>query len=607
MKKSLLSVLTLGTLTVGLIAGCSKDTNKKTSKDPVQTDWTETQKARMSEYLYGEILPFVDAGVNLSVTYDAESENIIVKSKSKVSWNNLDTYAGKYTENDGWYVMPTSYEEVYCFEKECSIEGVNRYLNVQTTLVDKDGYISETSKGYLYIIAGDPYVYSWPGTDVVEMAAEFSSDISIPEIEASHYISDVDYYNVQAYYPYAGEGIDGGYSAILSGNYFYVRSDLDSDGYHIANSPDNKYSVRYKYFADYGMLDIYLDAPVFDTLPTELINNAFAKYASYGAVAFEFPSPTGASINFSFAEDDWNSLYAAFGSYSSINGVVTVSGLSVEEYNDYRTLLTNQSWTLEVDSYGNYKATKTQNDYINNIVLSYKSNVLTITVYLISEHAPYLSWPTDAVAGFFPGYITDVVPAYTGSFLNFVVGDMSVVVNLDSSESLTPAQALEAYASTLTTNSFIPVLNDNEVVIGYNSPNAQFQINLSATETGLKITVSLLPYVNDSPNYIINAWLEEFEYTTNIFPSITYTDARWEVTKYSSGGVTVKTSGSSEANQQALQDYVAGLDASFNTSAPTHTWGTNDNEYTSTTYGLSVNPYISGDYFIIRIYPASNN
>ena len=598
MKKMTLTLVCASALTVGLLAGCNKN-------EAPSAKWSEEQAEVFSEHLYGVVPPAVDGIKDITVEY-VDNQDLVLALGKESTAKKLEKFSKKFKAKDGWLAQDMSdYKNVYAFEKEVRTDEGNRFVYTIFYAVNRDGDYVKSGNGKFQMLAYDPYYYEWPSLLTADFADYYESEVVPPAIEADYYFVDTDYFEIQAYYEYTGDDDDGGYSEILAAYYWNIREDLDADGYYVANCPDGNYSVRYLYLEKYGCLDIWFDVAIFDSLPTTQINRIFTKYAVYGAVPFEFPAPTGESISFSISEG-WNAFYIAFDMFEYVSLYVTVYDLTDEEYEAYlEALESTYGWTVnEGDENSSYTATKTQNDYINKIDLSYDDGQLDICVYLISDHAPYESWPPEAVAALFPTFISDVVPAYSGDNLGIKVNRSGVVVMLDPEAEQTPEEALAAYALVLTTALYTPVLDNNEKVIGYDSPNSQFRIKLSVVSEGLSISFSLLPYKNDSPDYLINCWLQENGFNSGIFPSVSITGASWSISSYNSSMLSIRATGTSEQINAALTAFVAALDESFEV---TFEWGEADKEYTSETYGISVNPYISGSDFVLRIYPADED
>ena len=591
MKKMTLGLLAASVLTVGMLAGCNNNESAPKAK------WTDEQAETFSSHLYGVIPPAVDKIDNIVVEYNDTSDYVYAFG-SGCTAKILESYSKKFKAKNGWEAYDLNSKNAYAFMNEVSTDDGVRHVYTVFYAVNRDGEYVKSGKGSFYMELYDPFYYEWQDEIVAYFADDYDSENVPPSIAADYYLFDTDNYEIVCYYDYEGTGDDGGYAQILANNHWTTRAELDADDYYIANCPDGKYSIRYKYFAQYGYLDIWFDVAIFDSIPTGMIGASFTKYAKYGAVAFEFPAPEGASLTFSYAEDPWNALYEAFDSLYSINGILMVYGLTAQEYADYLTALdTTYGWDLIDGEYCDYEVSKTQGDYINRFDLTYEQGALSIVFYLVSEHIPYTNWPSELVAKLFPSFITDVIPAYTGENAGFKMQSNGVLVLLDEESETDPNELVSAYITVLTTALF--VLNEDSG--NYTSPNSQFEVGVSLTGSGISITYTLLPIVNDSCASIISAWLEMVGLSATALPSVSLTGASWYISSYSNSRLYIRAEGNFTAEQllAAVNSFAGGLDSSYYVS---YVYSENDKKYTSDTYGISVNPYYtSGGYFIISV------
>lgn len=591
MKKTTLGLLCASLLTVGLLTGCNNDT-----KEPAK--WTVDQAEIFSSHLYSVVPPAVDGIKNIKVTFDEEEDMVAVSGKDSTA-DKLKAYAKKFKTSDGWVrqSLGQGYSNAYAFLKEVVLNNDDsRFVYTVFYATSSSGSYSSSGKGKFAMQLYDPYTYAWPGSDLLEMADYYGSTYVPPMIEADHYYVDFDSFNIQAYYESSSEGIDGGYRTILSDNSWVTRNELDSYGYLIANCPDGKYSVRYKYFEEDQVLDIWLDLAVFDSMPTNLIIATAQYYEDMGSQYFFIPSPTGESLLFSYEEDPYNMFYVWFEDYSSIGGYVYVDGMTLLEYEAYIGLLEENLWEVEEDElgYSDYVVSKVQDDYIDMFELAYEDGILTIHIYLVSNHLPYTEWPTDLVNALVPGFVNDSIPAFVGDNAGFEMYGTGVRILLDPLSETTPEQSLNNYIAILVANDYTEYEGDDDEIL-YASLNSEILIKLVLDEDGdyLDLYVSLLPYEHASPDAVINYWLTANGIATNVLPSVSVANAKWDI-DYSKSYTSLVAEGdySESVALSYFTDFVAALDATFEM---TYEYNEYDKIYSSTTYGFAVNPYVTGD------------
>ena len=158
MKKSI-KTLAIGLLTVSMLAGCKK------APDPT---WSDEVKEMMTQYLHGEILPYLSLS-NMEPTVTEGMINVVADA---LDGSVIAAYAEKYTVEEGWINMledhstsassflaeEPSYPDHYHFEKEVMVPGekegeqVKRFVDV----------MFGNQNGEFVAQAGDPYIYEFP-------------------------------------------------------------------------------------------------------------------------------------------------------------------------------------------------------------------------------------------------------------------------------------------------------------------------------------------------------------------------------------------------------------------------------------------------------------
>lgn len=161
MKKSI-KALTLGLLTVSMLAGCNKQ-----APDPT---WSDEVKEMMTQNLHGVILPYLSLS-NMEATVDEGMINVVA---DELDGSALAAYAEKFTVEEGWVNMLESdstsssvflgeeaaYPDHYAFEKEVMVPGKKEGEQVKRFVDVSFG----NEKGEFVAQAGDPYLYEFPGT-----------------------------------------------------------------------------------------------------------------------------------------------------------------------------------------------------------------------------------------------------------------------------------------------------------------------------------------------------------------------------------------------------------------------------------------------------------
>lgn len=163
MKKSI-KALTLGLLTVSMLAGCNKQ-----APDPT---WSDEVKEMMTQNLHGVVLPYLSLS-NMEATVKEGMINVVA---DELDGSAMAAYAEKFTVEEGWVNMLESnstsssvflgeeaaYPDHYSFEKEVMVPGEKEGEQVKR-FVD----VSFGNQGEEFVAqAGDPYEYEFPAYDI---------------------------------------------------------------------------------------------------------------------------------------------------------------------------------------------------------------------------------------------------------------------------------------------------------------------------------------------------------------------------------------------------------------------------------------------------------
>lgn len=358
-------------------------------------NWTDEEAAIMADHLYGEVLPY--NGLEESVVGYNSSYDYVYIEGGEIDADGIAAYANALTE-DGWGL----YDNVgtsYGFEKEVENEdGDARMLDLYLG-IDEGEFLLEVN---------DPYYYEFPSDFAEEVAYYyFGSEEVVPAIDAWYYETDEDYLCIVCYGEF--DTNDGGYSQILDGEGWDVQPELDDYGYYVAVSPDAYYQVSYLANKDAGMLFIYFE-------PLGFWNNdiILAFFEAYGFNPFTVPAMNVDGAQYQFIEDDYNSIYAAYGYDSYINATMYVYGVDGNDLDDYLALLAEAGWMIGASGDNSYYAELIIPDQgLAYIEIAYDGYV-TITIYGQMGDLPDDEWPADDIAELLGDSVTDVLPEYDG-------------------------------------------------------------------------------------------------------------------------------------------------------------------------------------------------
>lgn len=443
-----IKVLLLGLMTIGMVVGCDqKPTNSVSSANlssseinqsenssfipssssdnvssssealsssdssssgvPSKTDWTSEEAAIMSANLHGVVLPY--NGLEKSVvTYDEKSETVLIQGGEMTS-GGLATYKDKLLTMG--FELTGSAAAAYGLEKSVQTAEGERFVYVYMNC----------GNNTFYLEANDPYYYSFPVDEMNVLATYyFTSKYAIPAFEANYYEINT---NEMAIFGYGTTIDENAYSTILTSADWSVRSDKDSQGFCLADSPDKAYIAAYQYSANYKVLVVYL-IPT-DSWNENLIKAFFTKYNCdyYGIPAFETNNGS-----YQFVESYNNDYYYENEFYSYIHAFMYVYGATSLDLLTYGNTLTTAGWDVEFTSTTYIKATKVIGGlYAARIEVEYKEDkgYVEMIIYPALDDLPSKYWPGAKIALLLGDDVSDVIPEYTGENSGFnIINDI---------------------------------------------------------------------------------------------------------------------------------------------------------------------------------------
>ena len=208
MKKSF-RTLTLGLLTIGMLAACNPPAPAP--------NWSSDDQKTMSDNLYGVVLPYVSLG-NLEVKFDSAQDQVVITGDELES-TAVASYAQKFTTADGWTDITPANAAYYSFEKQVNNEaGAKRWVAVQfsneeytpastggetgpSQSVANEGEATPTKAKRFAIYAADPYSYEFPLEDLQAAVKKMCGvvNLNFPTLQADRY---------EEYFDISGDNLD---------------------------------------------------------------------------------------------------------------------------------------------------------------------------------------------------------------------------------------------------------------------------------------------------------------------------------------------------------------------------------------------------------------
>lgn len=432
-KKAILFILSL--LTLSACAGnemsqsmsslSSESSSSESSSSIVEKGWKEEDKKIMKDNLFGEVLPYIDAGEKTTVEFLPALNELHIMGSSVLSRNTLKEYSNLYSKEDGWYDSSNQYQglpqNVYSFGKVIETKNGKRYINVQFYALDSVSHqIAED--GIFALLAYSPYEYEFPTAmfdEGIQLVSP-TSKLHVPEFKADYYkLSYAEYEIYEVICFTTDTHAEATYKKSLEENKFILLGEKNDYGDYIAVSSDYQFAVCFYYDEEYGTLDIYLSnvpESITPNWPKEGLKEAFT---TYGQEAFDIPKMKFEGALYSAHESDMNYYYAYFGEFDKINYTIEVIGANQEHFNQYVTQLSTDKWNedkkaSEEIGEGTKVFTKEINGKTAKIDVGLGSNLVVIHVYLYTQKAPSKVWPSEDIKmALHNEYIDDQLPALT--------------------------------------------------------------------------------------------------------------------------------------------------------------------------------------------------
>lgn len=397
----------------------SGGSSSSSSGQGVKTDWTDAEKATMRAHLHGEVLPFVSLDVN--VAYNEIMDAIYMSSTDNMESGFLNQYASLFVNWDGGDISnELGYYSgtIFYFEKAVYENNNKYYISVEFfggEIPQGSEQLNYTPTGKFYLLARDPYLYSYPAQEVASMLqTRYGSTIVPPAFNAEYYyIDDDENYWVDGY---SETNIETEYkTALLNTTNFSVEFNRDSNGYYVAHPNDGKYVLRFQYIESDKMMNIYFAEQ--KGWNSAVIANFFY---NCGVLGYTVPAISDESIGFSTE------------AFTTVPGneylEITVSKVTTAMVQKYVNDLKALGYYLaddQVDDTGvewNSQAEVLTDDGVYTIWLSYapkaSPKTLIITLNLYCDTSRVKSWPAAQVATVAQA-TQDIVPAFTGANRGF--------------------------------------------------------------------------------------------------------------------------------------------------------------------------------------------
>lgn len=437
--------------------GQASSVDSSTSQPSVKTDWTDAEKATMSQYLHGLVLPFVNMDVQVVYSgYEGSYDSVSIISNDNMEEGFLRSYASIFEEDDTWVGGDISSQLdlypglAYSYRKKVTQGDNSYYVVVYFTGMEFDAgseSVNYSKTGKFVLEAMDPYLYEYPATFIGGWLSQvYSSSIVPPAFEAEFY--DLDTEGVLL--GYSETNIENAYKVAVetSGN-FTLEPEKNAGGFYVAQANDGRYIMLFKYDSDNKMMILKVEA--LKGWNSAAINAIFAKN-HISPIAL--PVIPGDKIDFSALE-----IEGADG-ISSLN--ISASKLSVELVQAFVSGLKNDLGykvavpNVVLDS-GYYFTTFNvfTSEGMYTFYLTYsqqgQDDNLDITGRLQANTSVFVDWPTQLIARYLDAD-KDTAPAFVGTCYGFSAsinqgGYYRVIVHVDEGSE---SAARDSYVKTLT-------------------------------------------------------------------------------------------------------------------------------------------------------------
>ena len=464
----------------------------------IKTDWTQDEKAAMSNYLHGLVLPFVAMDVTMS--WNVQSGSLSMMSTDNMTADFLASYAAKYTTADGWEGGDVSEEYgfypnsglVYGFIKKVTQNNANYYISVAFAGFDNNaqGTAAYSKTGKFVLQTGEPYETSYPVETIRQwLDAYYGSNIVPPSFVA-------DYYSLSkgAVYGYSENNNEADYKAQLEADeHFTVETNKNEDGYYVAHPSDGSYVLLFKYDENTKMMELKVSEA--KGWNADVINAFLNKYNS-GLV---IPAIDNPNIGFRFT--------AVEETAGQEGGVITINNVNKDMVQSYVNSMKTAGYAFDNDvvngesQWSSYAIFVTDAGTYTVALLYYPNEnpqqlMVVFTVALDTTRVK--QWPAVQVAAAVEAS-QDSVPAFMGTNYGFTFGTDSsynyVIVYLASG---TEGNAKTAYIQALLDNHYV----DNGLRYGDSSYRSEHN----------EIVVTIHSTTSDNQSYL-TILVEKFERT----------------------------------------------------------------------------------------------
>ena len=393
--------------------GTASSDSSSSSSTELSYDWPEEERTILSENLFGNVPPRIDAfdGENFEIDNQMEDYGYLDLIVSSGAYSLVGEYAA-VLEQAGYVDNTDSYEEVETgmrildgtFADNVHIQVQLYVLSIEAMIQNQLVYISEGTGIFYATFFPEQDIVDFP-SELVTAAAEEHFGVAgfeLPPFEAEQY----KFFEPDFTYPfieidgYGASDITDEYNASLLAAGFEPVS-LDGATFYLDES--GSLIVYGAYDAEYGIFYVTIqEAPSFEWPEAELE----AALAEAGLEGVNIPVLAGGDY------------YEVDPSYAIV-GYLFVYAYGVDGSEIYDTALKNAGYTLGEDGYLDPTGAALVTFFYNE---DYDYTSISIQT---APAAPTSAFPTEEIASLLAGvgYDNVVIPAPEGTFSQYVVDD----------------------------------------------------------------------------------------------------------------------------------------------------------------------------------------
>ena len=498
----------------------SSESSSSESTSETSVSWTEEEAKTMADNCHGVVLPFIELEKR-TVQYLEYNETVYI-SATGLENGFLTKYASKFTGN--WYGGDVSVDAfgpsaqegtAFYFQMRLELDEGTRYAAayMYTYTFVEDEYDGESypvpalNGEYLTLTLYDPYLYEFPEFEIRDMLStiyDYFVDeedyILPPAFEAEFYQTTPS--SVLGFVQNA-TGLDAEYSEKLEKADFKLLEEPNELGLFVAISPDEVYTVNYKYYSEQSTFYMYFEEYVAPVTSKDVFDNSLLEqfFDNYFLEPFDIPELNITGATYLYEEDPDNFDYYIFDEYEEMNVTVTISSetdgvINPEILTTFVNTITD--WKVETNDNG-FTITKTdENRYTHTAEFAYNSvdNTILVKIYLYSPYELYTEWPTQEVANLikehveYNGTITDTLPACETNGVKYKINGNTIIFNCEEVEDKDVYDVYNDYVGLLTRSGF----ETDEYYSEFVSPNSQFVAYMDITSsTTIELFVSNVP------------------------------------------------------------------------------------------------------------------